>query len=288
MRTLLFVRSYGDFIVALYALQSAATGTPTQLLVSRHLWPLYQALPVKALPPHCELRFIDLGIRHNILAFFTNKFLLSTACIKELRQLHSLLKELPAKDPVYFERYPRLFGLQLLMGKRLTPLQEKGVNMYDSYTRFFAAQPVAEIKWPECKASPRLLVIPDSRKKNKTLPDALVQQLQQLDTGSVTTAFFKKMPGRVQSGQVIVYHDFEHLVQLIGEADMVISPDSLAAHLAQLLSKPHWIFYNKRVNTEWLTPFSKAHHCYGMFSNFAGLQALLNHTYESIPDRIAT
>ncbi len=278
--TIFFVRSYGDLIVAWYALQKAARPWPAELVLSEHLQPLYAALPEITLPPQFRLRFVNLQVQHGLLAFFTNKFFFTAGCARELWQLRRAMQ---GDGAVYVEQYRKRALLQVLMGRRIEAIHEGG-NIYDSYTRFFHALPGEQPGMVAAKRPLQLLLVPDSRKKDKTLPAALVQRIQDMQLRSgveVTTAFFRhKAESAVP--RAVVYHDFAQLVAFVKQADMVVSPDSFAAHLSQLLGKPHWIFYNRRVNTEWLTPFAKAHHSYGLFANFEALPHFLNHAYESI------
>lgn len=278
--TIFFVRSYGDLIVAWYALQRAACPWPAELVLSAHLQPLHAVLPETTLPPQFRLRFVNLQIQHGLLAFFTNKFFFTAGCARELWQLRRVMQ---VDGAVYVEQYRKRSLLQVLMGRRIQAIHQDG-NIYDSYTRFFHAATVEQPGMVLAKRPLQLLLVPDSRKKDKTLPAALVQRIQNMHLQwgvDVTTAFFKRQAGAPVS-HAVVYHDFAQLVALVQQADMVVSPDSFAAHLAQLLGKPHWIFYNHRVNTEWLTPFAKTHHSYGLFTNFEALPHFLNHTYESI------
>jgi hypothetical protein len=282
--SIFFVRSYGDLIVACYALQKTSHPWPAELVLSRHLQPLYAALPEGILPPQFRLRFVNLRIQHNLLAFFTNKFFFTASCARELWQLRRAMQ---GNDAVYVEQYRKRALLQVLMGRQLRAIHEGG-NIYDSYTRFFNTAPAEQPGMAVAKKPLQLLLVPDSRKKDKTLPAALVQRIQNMHLplgAAVTTAFFRRQPGSPLS-RTVVYHDFAQLVALVKQADMVVSPDSFAAHLSQLLGKPHWIFYNRRVNNEWLTPFAKAHHSYGLFANFEALPHFLNHAYENIPGGI--
>ena len=56
----------------------------------------------------------------------------------------------------------------------------------------------------------------------------------------------------------IGYSNFIDLVQIIKKADFIISSDSLPVHIAELYHKPHWILYNHKINTNWLTPSSSS------------------------------
>ena len=70
------------------------------------------------------------------------------------------------------------------------------------------------------------------------------------------------------------YDTFNQLALLIQDYDFIISSDSLPVHMAYYFNKPHWVIYNKKVNTEWLTPYCIEHKTYSLFNN---LDILLNY-----------
>jgi ADP-heptose:LPS heptosyltransferase len=90
--------------------------------------------------------------------------------------------------------------------------------------------------------------------KRKEIPEEVLVKLEtQLADQNIQTsrAYFKK------AAKGISYRNFTELMQLISDADYIISSDSLPAHAAQLLQKPHAILYANKINQEWVTPFAK-------------------------------
>jgi ADP-heptose:LPS heptosyltransferase len=84
----------------------------------------------------------------------------------------------------------------------------------------------------------------------------------------VTTAFFKNIQ-TVPVGKVATHDSFTDLIRLIQAADLVITADSLPAHLSQLLHRPHFVCYEGMPNPEWLTPYAIKTKAFGVLGDVA-------------------
>jgi ADP-heptose:LPS heptosyltransferase len=123
----------------------------------------------------------------------------------------------------------------------------------------------------------KIIVFPDSRKKEKSFPETLNQKIiKGLNNIQVQIAKFGKENNVDGSKDIIYYDNFSQLAQLIKNTDFIISSDSLPAHLAYYFNIPHWIIYNKKVNTEWLTPYCKENHNYSLFYEMDNLFNYVN------------
>jgi ADP-heptose:LPS heptosyltransferase len=74
----------------------------------------------------------------------------------------------------------------------------------------------------------------------------------------------------------ISYSNFTDLVEIIKKVDFIISSDSLPVHIAELYYKPHWILYNHKINTNWLTPSSSSSNYYSTFEQTNLINIIFN------------
>jgi hypothetical protein len=253
MEFVFFLRSYGDFMVGLYALKHKPNHSYT-LIASSHLEPLYKALEETVDWPLPSVTFVELGIRKGLLAAFTNKFLFTSQAYNELSLLRSYIQALKRKQPTAkfcVEQFRRRKLLSLFTGVKFGAIHTDAVkNIYDSYMQFFRdGEHTTEIA--EQKQVTKFIIFPDSRLVKKQLPinftEALVQKARMANTeGKI--AYFNQS-----------YKNFDELIALIKNTKMIFSADSLPAHIAQYFDVPHKIYYKERINKEWVTPYALQH-----------------------------
>ncbi|TAG31666.1 MAG: hypothetical protein EAZ35_03170 [Sphingobacteriia bacterium] len=259
MKTLFLLRSYGDFIIALS--QAVASNKPARLIASIHLEELYSAV-LPFLPPTLfSIDFVDIGIDKGLLRSYTNRYFISKQSLKELQNLtlaiQNLAKDATETNSFFLEQKRKSFFTRSITGTNFLWVHEHG-NIYDSYRNFFAAfndLPSVVSDSLNLKGK-RVLVFPDSRLKKKQITaTALKNILLNLQQQNALAAVAKFQKPFLDDG--IGYDDFKSLVALIAGADFIISSDSLPAHIAQLLQKPHQIAYAKIINHEFITPFAR-------------------------------
>lgn len=278
MDAVFFLRSYGDFVVAMYTLRGNSNAGSLQLYASRHLEPLHAALP----EDKPEVCFFDIGIRRGILGGFTNKHFATVATLRELFTWRKWIKQLPGLSHTYFylEQWRRKWLASLFAGKHFRCVHNGG-NIYHSYSNFSGGSSL-HFASPQIKPGDTILVFPDSRKTSKALPAGIVSSIRSACDGvyNVAVAQF----GTPEHGTIEqdipkqYYNSFEALVKLVRTADFIISSDSLPAHLAQLCQKPHWVIYPRTVNHEWLTPHAASEKHYCCFDEMEKLKSFLTGT----------
>lgn len=265
MTQLIALRSFGDFVVLMHAIKQSQSNRKINIIVSKHLKPLWEALSLTSANTNIEFEFVDFGIKKGLLSFFTNKFLISKTCILELMALRNFLKNCKflADNDIYIERGNRKNILQLILRMKLKTVHKAG-NVYNSAQQFFKANNSTVIN--NSFPTDKILVFPDSRKKKKVIPESILLTLNTFCNSNkteLTTAFFGS--SSVSKKDTVFYKDFETLVKLIKEAHFIISSDSVTAHLAQYFNKPHFILYPDKVNFEWLTPWAAKTNMYTTF-----------------------
>lgn len=284
MNTIFFLRSYGDFIVAIIAMKDSGKLRNVRCVASNHLKELFYALPKEEVPEGLQIRFYDFGVKHGIMTCFTDRYLFSSTTVNSLLKFRRIVKKekfiLNDNYPCfYLEQKKRLLLPVLAAGRKLNYLHTKG-NIYDSYNHFFESRNKDEITFNQSHGKPVLILIfPGSRRKVKEIPQPVIEYIQGFEeygTIFIKEALLNKSSDGVKEEKNKVYYsDFKELVNCILSANFIISSDSLSAHLSQLLGKPHWIMYNKVVNKEWLTPFTRKNGWSCCFNEYKKLESVL-------------
>jgi hypothetical protein len=250
METVLLLRSFGDFVISLYHLSDETSHHRSiQLVASRHLEPLHQSLFPFLTPAQQSVKFIDIGIEHQILSGFTDRYFFSKENIEELRNLK---KQINGIGHLVLEQKRKAWLIKMVFMKAFSIVHKQG-NIYDSWGAFYGNS-TENVKH---KVRPKkVLIFPDSRLRRKEIPEKVLLQLeQQLELAGIISnrAYFKT--ALVGSS----YQNFTELVNLVAGSEFIISSDSLPAHIAQLLHKPHAILYANQINHEWITPYVREH-----------------------------
>ncbi|MBX9735203.1 MAG: hypothetical protein K2X37_14195 [Chitinophagaceae bacterium] len=257
MNELLLLRSYGDFVVALNALQQSHHPS-FAITASAHLASLYEAL-AETLPHNSvpAINFKDWGIDKGLLRVFTNKHVFSYRTLQEIRALQAYISEQPVQ--FWVEQYRRKKILSFFVGKAVSPIHTSG-NIYQSYAHFFSAV------YPSIEKrvnNNNYFLFPDSRLRKKQIPEHIIEALQAW--------------AKAEGIHIIVwrfqqqYHNFKDLCKAIQEAAFVISADSLPAHVAQYMGTPHGILYANSINEEWITPYAKKNATAACFTGYSKL-----------------
>ena len=248
---ILALRAYGDFTILLNALQHAAYPSEYHVIASTHLKPLYEALRPYLKLDVLSIEFKEIGIRHSLLGLFTNRYLFNANTYRELKQLQLVLNSLPAGD-FYVEQDYRKWLLSILLQKKCSAIAG-GHAVYASYADFFRADyPIIS----DCVKPSRVLILPTARQKFRNIPSADILNIKKTfaDTAIVQTGFYAGNQIAALSENDFVYASFQELVAQIMDSELVFCPDSLQAHLCQLLGKPHYILHPKGLSEAFFTP----------------------------------
>ena len=296
-KAIVFLRSFGDFTIAISVLRNSRFYADHVFYASVHLEPLYNDL--KAALPDIELniQFIDFGIRKKIFGYFTNKHSIELHSFRELMKLKKWLREEGLKVEgfrglgmkgeglgvegfkglgssgiqLFFEQRRKQWMIAPFLGSTYPYVHQKSRNIYDSYfAHFGVAQEMLDFQVTPT-AIHKILVLPESRKKSKSFQPSFIHELASSLTKQgfdVTTAFFKNIQ-TVPEGKVATHDSFADLISLIQAADLVITADSLPAHLSQLLHRPHFVCYEGAPNPEWMTPYSRETKAFGVMGDVA-------------------
>jgi len=279
---ILALRSYGDYIIMLNSIKHASIKENVTIIVSKHLEPLHNALNTH-FSNNFEFIFKDFGIQHGLLSYFTNRHFFSLNTIQELFSISKLIHQLEIKDEIiYLEHKARKLFPSILLRNQLQHIYTNG-DVYDAFGSFFHIDSAKlTFNLPDVHTIRKVLIFPDSRKKHKIIDNNTVKQLtsefmeQKMDFKIANFDHIKTKEN--DSNKHIVYKNFNDLILLIKECDFVLTSDSVPAHIAEFLKKPHVILYNDTVNYDWLTPFAKK---YKMYTTFGEASNFLNQYFNS-------
>ncbi len=279
---ILALRSYGDYVIMLNSIKHAGIKKNITIIVSKHLQPLHESLNSQY-SNNFKFIFKDFGIKKGLLSFFTNRHFFSLNTIRELFSISKMIRQMEIKnEKIYLEHKTRKAFLSILLGNQLQHIYNNG-NIYDAFGCFFEINSdELTFNLPVIQTIYKVLIFPDSRKKHKIIDNNTVKQLsselidQKID---FKIAHFDHITlTDIDSNNRVVYNNFNDLILLIKECDFVITSDSVPAHIAEYMEKPHVILYNDRVNKDWLTPFAKK---YKMYTTFGEASIFFNQYFNS-------
>ena len=265
MHRIFLLRAYGDFVILLQAIIRSKDKDDYQLVASKHLEELYNALSKKLNLEGVNIQFIDFGISKNQLGLFTNKHFLRTGTLQEAKLIKHYMLSNPNNGGVdYIEQDKRIGLLNVLTGQHFKALVfDKPI--YETYDAFFKNKNANE--YTASSKVNKVVLFPDSRLPKKNIPTSVIKRIQeQLAEKKIELqiAYFKN---KLQVSDLI-YHNFETLIQIIEEADFVIGADSLPVHICNLIQKPHYIIYPTGYTQLFMTPFVKLNKLFGQCDHF--------------------
>ncbi len=277
MRTIFLLRAFGDFLIALYSFRNAKNKASVKLVASKHHEALFKTLPKSWIPQNLKIEFVDFGIDKTLLRLFTNKYFFSYKAIQEINKVKKKIKELQS-ETLFVEQKKRLRFFNLVTGFSFKSIVDKQ-NVYAAYAAFYENEEKINSKFNFTLASnSRILILPSTRQQRKDFPAKVLQKIRDQikdKTENVTIGFYKN--SKLNDKNCFVYNNFNELITHIENADFIICGDSLPAHLAQFLEKPHFIlFNNKQPQKQFLTRFAEQNNSYTNFNELERLQDIFN------------
>ena len=276
-KAIVFLRSFGDFTIAISVLRKSSSHSDYVFYASVHLEPLYKDLKAALPDIALNIQFIDFGIRKKIFGYFTNKHSVELHSFRELMKLKKWLSGMKDEE-LFFEQRRKQWMIAPFFGSIYPFVHKKTRNIYDSYLAHFGVTPEMLVFQESPTAIHTILVLPESRKKSKSFQPTFIHELASCLTKKgfdVTTAFFKNIQA-VPVGKVATHDSFTDLIRLIQAADLVITADSLPAHLSQLLHRPHFVCYDGQPNPELMTPYARQMMAFGVLGDVARVNDFIN------------
>ena len=236
MRWFVSLKAYGDFIIACNYLRFAEE-SENVLLCGSHLRPL-----IKAVGYQGNVEWLETGDAGVPALFDLRKFGLLSAISSGLTLRRLIHGRVAANDQLVFDRVG--WRQNFLAGGLLTVQIATGQpNIYLDYEHFLLESVNRRVVGSIQKTS-RIGIFPDSRLATKQLGSALVSRVFRDLIGlgcdpQVVYVGDKQMDAGLN---VRIVNGFDALIECIREFDIIISADSLPAHVAEYFGRPVFIF----------------------------------------------
>lgn len=269
MRWFCSLKAYGDLVIACNCVRNA-NAAQNGLLVGSHLRQLLDILKFNG-----TFRFIEIG--ESVPAFFdtkkcgyfmglSNGFVLRKKIQASIQQKSDLLVFDALGLRQRFLGWP--FRIEAISSGRgmhniyLDYAQYLGLSENDIISRCTRSRMTAG----------NVYVFPDSRIKDKVLPDCLVNRIAEENIRHGKETILVKVGKPVDLPQFSALRlqwvdGFDQLTAQVNKADSLVSADSLPAHLAEYIGTPVFVF-TPTPNDYWM-PLSSYNGCY--FSVFSSL-----------------
>ena len=258
MHRIFLLRAFGDFVIFLNAFTRSSKKDQFTIVASGHLKPLYEAI-VSGLASADELiHCFDFGVDKGQLRLFTNKHFLSAQTLKETNAIKIYIQSNPNTNGTdYIEQDKRIGLFNFLTGQNFQFILDKS-EVYKAYDHFFenSISPIAL----ESNSFNNIVVFPDSRLTKKDIPFNIVERITNEATQKGKTIQVAKFGN--------AYTNFNELIALIMQSDVVIGADSLPIHIAALLNKSHYIMYADGLTQNFMTPFAANQKSFGTFNDY--------------------
>ena len=245
MRWFVSLKAFGDFIIACNHLRFSENSS-NGLLCGTYLKPLSKAINFQG-----NVEWLDIGDSGVPALFDLRKFGLLAAATSGLTLRGLIHDRVAANDRLVFDR---VGWRQKFLSRNIPFFQIANgqPNIYLDYERFLSESISPLVEYPSSKAI-TIGIFPDSRLATKQLSNALVATIfhDLISSGldpQVVYVGNKSIP-RALNARCI--DGFESLVECIQNFDLIISADSLPAHIAEFFGKPIFVF-SAVENNYWL------------------------------------
>jgi len=269
MRWFCSFKAYGDLVIACNSLRRK-NDAQNGLLVGSHLLPLLNAIEYTG-------PFLALDVGMSVPAIFDiKKCGYGQAILSALSLRRQIRSAVPKQDTLI---YDSLGARQrfLASSREIKALDHGAENIYLDYAHFLGLNDLSELSRMDGHAAGNVFVFPDSRIKEKEMPDELVRQIAETNArlGKRTTIVKVGTPTPLPQydGLDTVWVDgFDPLVKTIRSADAIVSADSLPGHVAEYFSLPVFVFTPKP-NHYWMPLSSFVNENFTNFHSFGRYEA---------------
>ena len=268
------LKAFGDFVIAANVMKKfldVDNQSGFYIVAGEHVRSLAEALNINE-----KVFFIDDEKNLNVPAIYDIK---KRGCLSATRSLLKLRKQVGGKLKPSSLVFDKLSWREYFigMGCSLYGLPRDAPNIYLAYAKFFQAAGYKAIpQIPQKKKQlQRAVIIPNARMSHRVIPSNLIQEIhKKLSKYGFDTELIQ-LNGEsfnVPKGLdvKVIPRDFSCLMKEIKSAGLVVSSDSLPAHLSEFLEvpvfvltpKPDWSIY-------WLPESSFKSKGMGSFHDFS-------------------
>lgn len=276
--TIVTLKAFGDFLIAYSALlRSSAINSAAdiQLLAGEHVRPLGLALGVS----DAQVHYIGGSSLKDVPAAFDARRRGLWAACRSMAALRRAVHDTqPAHRHLVFDRLgPR--ELFISGGRPRLALPREAPNIYLAYDAHFLAGAPPASHLEVASGTRRAVIVPASRVLRKVLPREVIAQVhQQLANRGIAAQVLLLEGEQVEVPQSIdlvrVPRQFSALMASLRETDIVVSADSLPAHIGEHLGKPTFVI-SPTPNPYWLPRGAFLQGGHGVFGNLGNLDIWL-------------
>ena len=273
------LKSFGDFVISLSAIKSVQPhlkNPPPIILAGRHL----EALAV-ALGASVHIQFISNGTETDVPSAFDIRKRGKVAAIRSLLHLRHELSVLDRDRYLVFDRigWRERF---ISSGHSLIELPRDSNNIYLDYDRKLVdlGYAVAVNNVVSTQLVRQAVIVPGSRLTHKVIPLEVIASIdaELRERGFQVTVITLSdetvaVPPSVHS--IVLPRRFDALAAAVKATDMVISADSLSAHLGEYYGLPTFVV-NFAPNLYWLPRSAYLSNGWATFDDLRPLLAWLN------------
>lgn len=264
------VKAFGDLVIAISALQrigSRQNGSSPKIVASKHLYDLASALGAAR-----DIHFLGDDTWRDVPAAFDVAKRGKVAAVRSLLELRWGLGRL-GKATLLFDR---LGWREHFIGGRhnLIGLSNSCENIYSAYEhKFFSLgyESFTTELAKQVRFAPRAIIIPGSRITRKTIPANVISSLISILTdygiqGTVIVLDGENFELPINARLAALPRNFDALVSTVRSSDIVISADSLSAHLGDYYGVPTFVA-TPTPNQYWLPPSCFINKNWALFSD---------------------
>lgn len=250
--TFVSLKAFGDFVIACHALRLVRPGSAAtpNMLAAEHLRPLASAIGFE------EARFIAEDRSGDVPAAFDIRRRGWAAAVQSLVALRRELGELRGQGCYVFDRLGWRERWLVPAGRRAA--LPESANIYEAYAIALegAGHVLDRVPTPAVKPIRSAVIVPASRLVAKTIPMATIEAVAKvLKARGVAVEVVLLEGDRAQVPVEVVSETiprrFPALIERLKASDLVISADSLAAHLAEF-HRIRCFVVGPRPNQYWL------------------------------------
>jgi hypothetical protein len=276
--TIVSLKAFGDFLIAYSALLRASAANPAsdiRLLAGEHVRPLGLALEV----PEAKVQYIGGSLLKDVPeAFDFRRRGLWKSCLSLAKLRRDLLAAQLGDRQILFDR----IGLRerfISSGRLRIALPAEAQNIYLAYEAHFLVDTAPTALFGLAREIKHALIVPASRVPNKVIPREVIQQVcQQLAAKGIVAHVLLLEGEKVEVPQSVALirlpRQFSALMASLRETDMVVSADSLPAHIGEHLGKPTFVI-SPVPNPYWLPRMAFLKGGHGVFGNLGNLSTWL-------------
>lgn len=240
------LKGYGDFVIAANFVNSICNMDKTsklELVAGNHVVSLAAALGNTE-----HISFIGGKKDLDVPAIYDIQKRGLVAGLKSILDISRRINQIPQSSVLVFDRLgwrERIIGA----GYALSQIPNDSSNIYLAYTRFFKQLGYSlPVNLPGSNSIPsRAIIIPGARMKQRVIPDKTLSQIAKKISIMGIEAKILLLEGEALETPMdisveVIPRQFTSLIDAIKSTDLVISADSLPAHLSEFFNIPVFVF----------------------------------------------